>query len=228
MHSIALIIVAIVCQWYIPTRAQTCGNSAREFAVGNCTACPTRDHTRGGIPMAECKPQRVANISSYKCVCHDYPADANNPMVWYYPQRVAGNATPSCSNVWSQNPALYSVLGIVPAGISVYALIHLLYIVVASGMFSCGHEHFKRKRRRCTPINAAALTFALYELGHVIRQMCRVVPQGEITIGSSGAGPNSWIGYSLDGISYYAIITFNTGSLLYFTSMVGTVYLGQG
>ena len=41
--------------WFASSSAQLCASS-REFAVGNCTACPTFDQTRhGGIRMAVCK-----------------------------------------------------------------------------------------------------------------------------------------------------------------------------
>ena len=212
-----------LCQWYMPTRAQTCGTSAREFVVGNCTACPTRDHTRGGgITMAECSLNHDVTTLPYTCRCLDYPADASMPMVWYYPQPVTGNAAHSCANAWSWNPALFSVLVIVPAGISLYALAHLTFVVVASGMCSCGRE-----RHRCTTTIAAALVFGFFELGYVIQHLWRVVAQGEVTIGSSGAAYNAWIFYCLDAIGYWMITSVAVGVLLFFVSVVGTVYPGR-
>ena len=60
--------------WFASGRAQLCSFS-REFAVDNCTACPTLDHTRGDVRMAVCQ-ERAAGTGvgiAYACVCLDFP-----------------------------------------------------------------------------------------------------------------------------------------------------------
>ena len=79
--------------WFASGSAQLCGTS-REFAVDNCTACPTLDHTHGDVEMAVCE-EREADTGdniAYACVCLNFPASVRAPPLVYYPH-VEGNVT---------------------------------------------------------------------------------------------------------------------------------------
>ena len=131
--------------WFVSGSAQLCASS-REFAVDNCTACPTLDHARGDIKMAVCE-KRVAGTGggiAYACVCQNFP-DASAPPLVYYPH-VEGNVT-RCASSWAMVPQLNTALVVVQSCVQLYAATHLIYIVVRSGMCSC-------KQHGCTKLDA--------------------------------------------------------------------------
>ena len=127
--------------WFASGSAQLCASS-REFAVDNCTACPTLDHTRGDVRMAVCE-ERAAGIGvgkAYACVCLNFPDRA--PALVYYPH-VEGNVT-RCASSWATAPQLNTALVVVCVCVQLYAATHLMYIVVLSGMFSCKQPRYTK------------------------------------------------------------------------------------
>ena len=141
--------------WLASCDAQLC-SSSREFAVNNCTACPTIDHTRGDIQMAVCE-EREAGPGvgvAYACRCLDFPESSGASILVYYPH-VEGNAT-RCASSWGTAPTMYTAFVVVCAGFQLFTTMHFVYIVVFTGMCSC-------RQHRCTKINTSALFLAIVQ-----------------------------------------------------------------
>ena len=198
--------------WFASGSAQFC-SSSREFAVDNCTACPTRDHTRGGVQMAVCdkRDAGTGNGTTYSCVCLDFPNSGSMPPLAYYPH-VEGNTT-RCVSSWSMAPHLYTTLVVVGAGLQLYAATHLMYIVVLSGMFSCAGSC----KQRCTKNNSSALVMCIVPLCWLPIFLWTIVAQGERDI------ENTWRGYDL--ISIIAAFALDVGAALLYTRYSQTLTL---
>ena len=201
--------------WFVSGSAQLCGTS-REFAVDNCTACPTLDHTRGDIKIAVCE-ERALTLTrgteggiAYECVCLDFPDSA---ALVYYPH-VEGNVT-RCANSWETAPQLFTALAIACACTQLYAAAHLMYIVVLSGICSC-------KQHKCTKINASALLMCIVLLCWLSLFLLGIAAQGKGDIEILG---KIWLGYHL--VYTIAIVTFDTGLVLLYTSVCDIVFGGE-
>ena len=157
--------------WYASASTQQCVSS-REFAVDNCTACPTIDRTRGNIQMAVCE-ERAAN-KSFACVCGNFPTKYWTPLLRYY-THVKGNVK-VCANWWETAPHVHTAVTVPCLGVLLYAAAHCFYIVARSEMFSCKH-------RKCTKLNVAAFAAGTFNL-------C-VLAQLLILIGAGNIGGNS-------------------------------------
>ena len=141
-------LLLLIHQWFASVSADHC-SSAFEFAVDNCTACPTLDHTRGDIEVAFCD-ERAVN-TSYACVCHG----GHMAFLAYFPH-VDGNVT-RCSNSWETAPHAYTALSVMSGSAMLYATTHLFYIAMLSGICSC-------KDHSCTKVNTASLFLGVYML----------------------------------------------------------------
>ena len=157
----------MLIRWIAFVNAQQSCSSFFEFAVDNCTACPTPDHTRGDIELAVCK-KRVAN-TSYTCVCRQ--ADHSVTYTFFYFPRVDVNGT-QCANSWETAPHLYTALSALSGCFSLYPMTHLFYIVMLSGICSC-------KRRRCTKMEIASLLLGIFSLCTFVHLVIRVTSQGK-------------------------------------------------
>ena len=110
-----LLLIQWFTLWFTSVSAQQSCSSFFEFAVDNCTACPTLDHTRGDVRMAVCEERAAAtgNGTAYACVCLDYPGIriASSPLM-YYPH-VEGNVT-RCANSWPDGEGVFHQHGATP------------------------------------------------------------------------------------------------------------------
>ena len=164
----------LLIQWFTSVSAQQSCSSLFEFAVDNCTACPTRDHTRGDIEVAVCE-ERAAN-TSYACVCRQ--KDHSVTYSSFYFPHVDGSGT-RCANSWETAPHLYTFLSVVCGSVLLYPGTHLFYIVMLSGICSC-------KRHKCTKRNIYVLLFGIYVLLALAHLVVRFVSQGKY-VGTSSA-----------------------------------------
>ena len=166
------LIVLLVC-----VSAQLCACS-REFAVDNCTACPTVDETRGNITMAVCKDRAADNEAgvTYVCRCGNFPSGAVFPSVVYFPNN-QGHVT-RCTNSWPTAPQRYIACMSASAIVFLYLAIHAFYVAAVSGMCSCN-------QRRCTKHNTSALLLGISNLFYFIYILFTIVTQQyDIAIGS--------------------------------------------
>ena len=196
--------------WFASGSAQLCASS-REFAVDNCTACPTLDQTRGDIKMAVCE-KRAAGTGggiAYACVCLNFP-DATSPPLVYYPH-VEGNVT-RCASSWETAPQLYTALLVLCACPPLYGAAHLMYIVVLSGMCSC-------KQQGCTKLNASALLMCMVALCWLSIFLWTIAAQGEGDIG------NAWVGFQFVWIPLQIFV--DVSLVLLYTSICDMVFSGD-
>ena len=189
--------------WFGSGSAQLC--SSREFAVDNCTACPTHDHARD-VHMANC----TGNGTAYTCLCLDHPHHGGTPPLVYYPH-VEGGVT-RCASAWETAPQLNTALFVVCVCAMLYAATHLMYVVVISKMFSC-------KQHRCTKNSASALLLCFNRLCRLSMFLWIFVAQGKVDIG------NAWLGYhvnwNLKGVF------FDLGAALLYTSICDMAFAGE-
>ena len=189
--------------------------SYREFPVDNCAACPTLDHTHGDIEMAVCE-ERVPN-TSYACVCGNFPADTGWTIVQYYPH-TEGNVT-RCENAWSTAPGAHMTLFAVSASVTLYAAVHLFYIVVFSGM--CSHEH-----QRCTKMNVGALIYCVMQLCYLAYSLVLLVFQDDVPIRNSD---KAWVVriFYIVVLPLLVVSATSLGATLVFTSIADIVHPGE-
>ena len=128
----------LLIQWFASVSSQQPCSSLFEFAVDNCTACPTLDHTRDDIEVAVCE-ERVEN-TSYACVC--LQKDHSVTYTFFYFPHVDGSGT-RCANSWETAPNAYAALTVLSSSVLLYTMAHFFYIAMLSGIFSC-------KRHKCT------------------------------------------------------------------------------
>ena len=192
-------------------------SSLRKFAVENCTACLTHDHTRGDVRMAVCKERQAdtGGGTAGICECLNFPANALLAGALVYYPRVEENVT-RCTNSWENSSRLNTALLIIAGVVIVYAATHLLYIVVGSGMCS----------KKCTKSNASALFMCMFVLSWLPLLLWRIAGQGEITIGNSGARHYAWLGHSFDIVEMFAALFFDVGQVLLCTSISDMVFGG--
>ena len=197
--------------WFGSGSAQLC-SSSREFAVDNCAACPTIDHTRGNARMADCQERTAGtgNGTAYACLCLDYPDYGSTPLLVYYPH-VEGNVT-RCASAWETAPQLNTALVVACVCAMLYVAAHLMYIVVLSGMFSC-------KQPRCTKMNASALLFCMMRLCWISMYLWIFAAQGEVDIG------NAWLGYPVHGLLIHA--GYDLFTALWYTSICDLAFGGD-
>ena len=204
--------------WFASGSAQLCGSS-REYAVDNCTACPTLDHSHGDIGMAICE-ERAANTSSTSgstCACHG-PHSIGMALVVYFPH-VDGSGT-RCANSWETAPHAYAALTVVSGSALLYATAHLFYIAMFSGICSC-------RRHKCTKTNIAALFIGMHELLMFIALVAiRVASQGK-NAGARGAVYYIWVRSAMRILNWCACSFLETGFALYFTSICDMLYPGE-
>ena len=157
--------------------AQLCASS-REYAVDNCRACPTLDHTHGDVKMAVCEERAAGtgNGTAYACVCLKFPETGTAHPLVYYP-RVEGNVT-RCASSWATAPQLNTALVVISVCAQLYAATHTMYIAVFSGMFSC-------TQHKCTKINASALSLSIMSMCRLSMNLWTISAQGEGDIGSA-------------------------------------------
>ena len=131
---------------FVSVEAQFCRPS-REFAVDNCTACPTFDQTRHGkIPMAVCE-ERLADPGSgkaYACVCISFPIGAMIEPLQYFP-RTNGNVT-WCEEMWATAPVVQTAVTSVSAVVLLYVSAHFLYISLLSRICCCARHGCTKAR----------------------------------------------------------------------------------
>ena len=139
--------VLLLNHWLCIARAQM-----RSFPVENCSACSTHDTTRGNIEMAKCDETNATNGSSV-CLCRDFPANASiHPILVYYPQVTENDTT--CTNDWAIAPHLMVGFRLLAFGLHLYALVHMVYTMWLTGLFSC-------QRNKCTTIDMCMLCSAV-------------------------------------------------------------------
>ena len=204
-------LLPLLILWLGSSSAQLC-SSSREFAVDNCTACSTLDHSRGDVKMAVCEERAAGtgNGTAYACLCLDYPDYGSTPLLVYYPH-VEGNVT-RCANAWETAPQLNTALVVVCVCAMLYATAHLMCIVVLSGMFSC-------KQPRCTKTNASALLFCMVRLCWISMYLWVFAAQGEVDI------ENAWLGYPVHGL--VISVSFDLGAALLYTSICDMAFGGD-
>lgn len=143
--------------------------ASREFDVDNCTACPTFDHTRDNVQMAVCEERGVDTEGTmiYACVCGNFPASSFLVHgLLYYPQ-IEGNVT-RCAASWATAPVLYTCLSVVGAGVILYAVSHLFYIVLLSTT-CCGNS------TGCKKVNVSAFFFIVAGLFWTCIPLWRII-----------------------------------------------------
>ena len=190
----------------------------REFAVDNCTACPTFDHTRGNVQMAVCEERGVdaGGTMIYACVCGNFPASSFLVHgLLYYPQ-IEGNVT-RCAASWATAPVLYTCLSVVGAGVILYAVSHLFYIVLLSTT-CCGNS------TGCKKVNVSAFFFIVAGLFWTCIPLWRIITQGEIAI---GAGSNMWLAHGFDNMLLGGVISQTIGMVLLLSSLFDVAYNGD-
>ena len=169
-----MIMMMLLVQSFASVRAQQLCSSFFEFAVDNCTACPTLDHTRGDIVVAVCD-ERAAN--TYACVCRQ-PYDHSVTYSFFYFPHDDGSGT-RCTNSWKTAPHAHTAMSVVCGSVLLYPMTHLFYIAMLSGICSCKHH-------RCTKVNTASLFLAVYLLLSFVHLIIRVTSQGK-NVGTVGA-----------------------------------------
>ena len=193
--------------------AQLCGSS-REFAVDNCTACPTFDQSRSGsVRMAMCAEgaNDTGGNVAYTCVCGNVPTDAMVTVLEYYAQ-IDGNVT-RCVPSWATAPVLFTLFSVISAGTLLYAAAHMFYIAVLSRICCCAPHG-------CTKINAAALVLGVGMLLWCPITLSTLMAQGDIAIAT---GP----GHGFDVLSVCAVCLQIFGQTLLYTSIFDVAYPGQ-
>ena len=204
-------LLLLIHQRFASVSADHC-SSDFEFAVDNCTACPTLDRTHGDIEMAVCE-ERAANTSSI-CACHGTHS-IQTALLVYFPH-VDGSGT-RCANSWETAPHAYTALIAVPGSTMLYATAHLFYIAIKlSGICLC-------KRHRCTKTIITALLIGIHELLLVIALVIRVASQGK-SVGASGADYYVRAFKSMRILYWCAASFWETGQALYCTSISDTLY----
>ena len=198
--------------------AHPCGYF-REFAVANCTACPTFDETRPGVQMAVCK-DRVGDKGgemAYTCVCGNFPRSLE-PALWYYP-KAEGNVT-KCAASWAEAPKLFTALTAIYVVVMVYALAHVFYIIALSRICCC-------KPGVCTKNSAAALLLGVGWLFHVALQVWRIAAQGEIAVGYSNAYEHAALVYGFSFLLTVYYVCLFLAIPFYITSICDMVCPGE-
>ena len=155
--------LTLLILWVAPGSAQLC-TSSREFAVDNCTACPT---LRGDIEVAICE-ERVAN-TSYACVCSQID---HSVTYSFFNFPLVDESGTRCANSWEMAPHLYTAFSLVAGSVLLYPMTHVFYIVILSRIFLC-------KRRTCTKSNIGALFIAIWLLLTFVHLIIRVTSQGK-------------------------------------------------
>lgn len=200
-----------VILWSASGTAQYC-SSSREFAVDNCTACPTIDHTHGDVKMAVCE-EREDGIA-YACVCLNIPDDtfSSVPFLAYYPH-VEGNET-RCASSWETAPHLFTTLNVVCACAQLYAVTHLIYIAVRSGQ-CLGKPPKCTKTSACAVLLAAALIF----------QQCIQIFWPLATTDIQISGAECSVSYTLFWVCFN--ICMYVGIMLFYSSICDVVFGGD-
>ena len=198
--------------------AHACG-SFREFAVANCTACPTLDETRPGVQMAVCK-DRVGDTGgemAYTCACGNFPRSIE-PAIRYFP-KVEGNVT-KCAASWAEAPELFTALTAIYVVVMVYALAHIFYIIALSRIFCC-------KRVSCTKNNGSALLLGVGWFSHVALKVWRIAAQGEIAVGYSNAYEHAALAYGFSFLQTIYYVCLFLAIPFYITSICDMVCPGE-
>ena len=207
-------LLLLIHQRFASVSADHC-SSDFEFAVDNCTACPTLDRTHGDIEMAVCE-ERAANTSSI-CACHGTHS-IQTALLVYFPH-VDGSGT-RCANSWETAPHAYTALIVVSGSTMLYATAHLFYIAIKlSGICLC-------KRHRCTKTNMAALCIGMFELVLFTQLVVRVASQGKNT-GTSGTAYYAGVRYGMGILSLCSGAFFDLGLVMYYISISETLYPGE-
>ena len=204
----------LLIQWFASVSAQQSCASFFEFTVDNCTACPTRDHTRGDIEVAVCE-ERAAN-TSYACVCRQ--KDHSVTYSFFNFPHVDGSGT-RCANSWETAPHAYAALSVVSSSVVLYPTTHFFYIAMFSGLCSC-------KRHSCTKVNTASLLLGIYTLLAFVHLVIRAASQGK-NAGSSGAEYYAWAHNSLKILTWCQLVFLDLGTVLYYTTISDTLYAGE-
>ena len=203
-------LLLLIHQRFASVSADHC-SSDFEFAVDNCTACPTLDHTRGDVEVAVCE-ERAAN-TSYACVCHG----GHMAFLVYFPH-VDGSGT-RCANSWETAPHACAALSVVCGSVLLYPMTHLFYIVMLSGICSC-------KRRRCTNMKIASLLLGIFSLCTFVHLVIRVTSQGK-NVGTSGADYYARVHSSMIIVVWCENLFFDLTLALACTSISDTLYAGE-
>lgn len=218
-----LLLSQFLSLWFLSASAKLC-SFAREFAVDNCTACPTLDQTRGEIPMAICEKRAAgtgdgAMVYAYVCVCGNFPASGLVSALRYYPHN-EGNGT-RCKASWDTAPRLYTFLSVLSVGVMLYTAAHFFYISLLSRICCCS-------RHGCTKVNAAALSLGVAELFYLANPLWRIVTLGEIAIDdSSTAQHGGWLAYWFTGLVSCALFVQCLAQAFLYTSIFDVAYPGE-
>ena len=204
----------LLIQWFASVSAQQSCASFFEFTVDNCTACPTRDHTRGDIEVAVCE-ERAAN-TSYACVCRQ--KDHSVTYSFFNFPHVDGSGT-RCANSWETAPNAYAALTVVSSSVLLYPMTHFFYIAMLSGICSCKHH-------RCTKINTASLIMGIYLLLAVVHLVIRATSQGK-HVGTAGAEYYARAHNSLEIVTWCQGVVIDLVIALTCTSISDTLYAGE-